>query len=267
MPLHRNVQTPQEIEHHADSVVQEFLRCLTPVERPAVRLVFDEAAGERRAIRATENNGRMELHVHSRDLQGIPALALQGWLELAIATAREQQRAENSCNFQSQILPLMQVAGGALLYIRELVEHLSRSLQRRNVTKMLLEMGRGEPQVSYYFYTIHPSAEEKTMYAKSLPHNWSRASYLCGKLIEYMGLSYLAERDVAFSRALLSDWPKQHGYLQTDQGFLDEMVAVAEQLAGKAFSVRLVAMFKMLRESLLIAGSQADSPPDPGMGN
>jgi hypothetical protein len=149
----------------------------------------------------------------------------------------------------------MPLSGSALYFIRELVEHLSRALKRLEATKIITKMDRGLPQLYYYFHTINPTAEDKDLYKKLMPHNWSRASHLCRKLSEYIALSYLTDRGVGFSHSLLSDWQKQYGYSKKDQTFIEDLVFVGDHYQDRKFSFRLVEMFKLLRDNLLIAGS------------
>ncbi len=275
MTSHCRLQTPQEIEQHANQIVGDFLLYITSDKLPLTEWVFSQeteplrsrrTGGIGRPIRAVTKKGVLELQICPNDLLGITYIALQGWLELEIARSTEEAKAD-SCqfNFQNQIRPLMYLAGSGLYFIRELVEYLSRSLIRRETTKIIHRMGRGLPQVYYYFHTLNFSEEEKKFYTNFTPHKWSRASHLCGKLVEYMGLSYLADHGVGFSQTLCLDWQKQHGYLSEDQAFLDEMVSIANQFADQAFSFQLIEMFKVLRDTMLLNNSSVVRPPEPGI--
>ena len=174
MTSHNRLQTPQEIEQHANQIVGDFLQYITSNKHPLTEWVFSQATeplqsrregGIGRPIRAVTKKSVLELQICPEDLLGITYIALQGWLELEITRSTEEAKAD-SCqfNFQNQIRPLMYLAGSGLYFVRELVEHLSRSLIRRETTKMIHQMGRGLPQVYYYFHTLNFSEEEKKFY-------------------------------------------------------------------------------------------------------
>lgn len=271
MAHHQSLEEPGEVKRCANQIVTEFLHSFAIDERPEVHLFFSETTapqqkwqteGSMPPIQAQVNNGTHELVVCPEILVPIPHIALQGWLELQIATSMVRARADwGQFNFRSQILPLMRLAGGSLYFVRGLVEYLSRSLTRLETTRTIKRMDRALPQVYYYFFTITPTDEEKRLYRRSLPHNWSRAGFLCSALMEYMGLSYLAGHGIGFSRALKEDWQHQYGYLHDDQAFLDEMVSVACQSMDQGFSTRLTAMFTVLRNKLLIPNNSERQGP------
>ena len=265
MTTHSYLTTSKEIEQYAVHLMQEFLQNPAPLNYLPVEWVFikktdnprlRQDANNNQSIQVVELNGTHHLSICSEDFLGIPVDALQGWLELEIVHAMvEADTNLYRFNFQNQILPLMPLAGSALYFIRELVEHLSRALKRLEATKIIAKMDRGLPQVYYYFYAINPTAEDRKLYKKFMPHNWTRASHLCGKLGEYMALSYLTDQGVGFSHSLLSDWQKQYGFTEKDQAFMEGLVFIADHYQDREFSFRLVEMFKLLRETLLIAGS------------
>lgn len=262
MAHHKSLEKPEEVERCANQIVTDFLHSFAIDERPDVHLFFSEKTAPQQKwqtedsmppIRARVNKGTHELVVCPEILVPIPHIALQGWLELQITTSLVKTRADwGQFNFRSQILPLMRLAASSLYFVRGLVEYLSRSLIRLETTRMIRRMDRALPQVYYYFFTIAPSDGEKRLYRRSLPHNWSRAGFLCSALVEYMGLSYLAGHGIGFSRALKEDWQHQYDYLHEDQVFLDEMFSVACQSMDQGFATRLTAMFKVLRNNLLI---------------
>jgi hypothetical protein len=275
MTTHTYLKTSGEIEKKAVHLTREFLQHAVSLNSPPVEWTFIKVPDSRRlrkstdhdqSIRVVERNGTLYISICSKDLLLIPLGALQGWLELKIVHAMiEADTNSYRFNFQNQIRPLMRLAGGSLYFIRELVEHLSRALKRRETTKIISQMDRGLPQVYYYFYTINPTAEDRELYKKLMPHNWSRASHLCGKLGNYIALSYLADQGVGFSRSLLSDWPKQYGYTQKDQSFMEDMVSISDYYQDREFSFQLVEMFKLLRETLLVAGSSDTPANNPGL--
>lgn len=263
---HSSILTTKEIEQQAVNIVSDFLQQFSPPARPKVSYSFirEPESGDHQlhthneqSVQVEQRDGKIHLSVHTDYLLGIPVSALQGWLELKVALAMAESDSNYyKFNFQDQILPLMQIAGGAVYFIRELIEHLSRALKIYEATKTINNMSRGLPQVYYHFYTYNPTTEAKELYKKLLPHNWSRASHLCRKLGSYLALSYLAENDVGFSSTLLNDWHKEYGLTENDRAFMEEMVHIAAHNRDREFSFRMVEMFKSLKESLLVGSRE-----------
>ena len=273
MITHSYLMTSDEIEQQAAHIIREFLQHAAPPNCPLVEWAFikeadsglRQGADNSQSIKVVDRDGTLHLSICCEDFLGIPAGAMQGRLELEIVHAMvEADTNLNQFNFQNQILPLMPLSGSALYFIRELVELLSRALKRREATKIITKMDRGLPQVYYYFYSINPTAEDRKIYKKFMPHNWTRANHLCGKLCEYMALSYLTDQGVGFSHSLLSDWQKQYGYTKKDQAFMENMVFIADHYQDREFSFRLVELFKLLKKTLLIAGSEDTDVNIPG---
>jgi len=272
---HSNLTTINEIEQQAEHIISEFRQQASHLNFPPLEWSFIKEFNNPRplhnddndkSIRVEEHYGALHLYIYPENLLGISHDALQGWLELKIVLAMmEADTALYQFNFQNQIRPLMRLTGGALFYIRELVEHLSRALKSYEATKIISGINRGLPQVYYYFYTFHPTAEARELYKKLKPHNWSRANHLCIKLGGYMGLSYLSDQGVGFSNNLLKEWQKKYGLTEKDQAFMDDMVFIADHYHDHDFSFRLVEMFKVLKESLLIAGSEDTAANDSGL--
>ena len=270
-----SLKTASEIKQRADHFTREFLQRVGPPNDCPVMWTLSnrpfcqplgKCSDNSKAIQAYNENGTLHISIHPDNILGIPAGALQGWLELEIAQALLMaDPALYGFNFKNQIQPLMPVAGSSLYFIRELAEHLSRSLKKLDATKFIMRIKRGLPQVYYYFYLIAPTAEERKLYINLIPHNWSRASHLCRKLAEFIALSCLAEEGVGFSQPLLSEWPEQLGLIPADQVLMEEMAFVARQYHGNGFSVQLVEMFKLLRDSLLLVRSADTAPSSPNL--
>ena len=275
MKTHTCLATSKEIEQSAVRIIHDFLQHAAPSNCPPVEWAFikkpgylkrRQGTGNNPSIQAAELHGALHLSICYEDFLGIPTGVLQGWLELEIVHAMvEADTNFYQFNFQNQILPLMPLAGSGLYFIRELVEHLSRGLKRLEATKIITRMGRGLPQVYYYFHTINPTAEDKELYEKVMPHNWTRAGHLCRKIGEYMALSYLTDQNVGFSHALLSDWQKQYGFTEKDQTFMEDLVFIADHFKDREFSFRLVEMFKLLKKTLLDTGGDDTAASNPGL--
>lgn len=267
MTIHSDLMTIDDIEQQTLHIVSDFLQQISLSDCPEVNCSFinqpdgqglQQNVAAQDSIRVEQRGGKIHLSICTGNLLGIPTGALQGWLELKVVLAMiESDNGFYQFNFQKQILPLMRVAGGALYFIRELVEHLSRALKIFEATRIITTMNRGMTQVYYYFYTINPTAENKELYRKLLPHNWSRASHLCRKLKDYIALSYLSDHDVGFSCKLLEDWQEKHGLTDKDQSFMEDMALIANQYTDREFSFRLIEMFKLLKESFLVARKDA----------
>lgn len=272
---HSNLTTISEIEQQAEHIISEFRQQAPHLNFPLFecffikeidKLRFLDSDDNDKSIQVEEHDGGLHLYIYSENLLGISYDALQGWLELKIVLAMmEADSALYQFNFQNQIRPLMMLTGGALLYIRELVEHLSLALKSYEATKIIIGINRGLPQVYFYFYTFNTTAEVRELYQKLLPHNWSRASHLCRKLGYYMALSCLADNNVGFSSTLLKEWQKKYGLTEKDQAFMEDMVMVAGNFQDHDFSFRLVEMFKVLKESLLVASNDDTAVNDSGL--
>jgi hypothetical protein len=255
--INTSLKTACEIEQKAVNITREFLQYVGPpnnypVEWPLIKKtschILGKCSDSSKSIKVfMETGGTLHISIYPDNILGIPAGALQGWLELEITQALFMADSDQyTFNFKNQIQPLMPVAGSSLYFIRELAEGLSRSLKK-------------------LFYLIAPAGEERELYENLLPHNWTRASHLCRKLADYIALSCLAEKGVGFSQLLLSEWPQQLGLIRADRVFMEEAAFVARQYHGDGFSVQLVEMFKMLRDSLLLVRSEDTAPNSPNL--
>jgi hypothetical protein len=274
--INTSLKTACEIEQKAVNITREFLQYVGPpnnypVEWPLIKKtschILGKCSDSSKSIKVfMETGGTLHISIYPDNILGIPAGALQGWLELEITQALFMADSDQyTFNFKNQIQPLMPVAGSSLYFIRELAEGLSRSLKKLDATKFIMRIDRGLPQVYYSFYLIAPAGEERELYENLLPHNWTRASHLCRKLADYIALSCLAEKGVGFSQLLLSEWPQQLGLIRADRVFMEEAAFVARQYHGDGFSVQLVEMFKMLRDSLLLVRSEDTAPNSPNL--
>lgn len=265
MSNYSNLTSVNDIEQHAGQIINEFQQHASHLNIPPLECSFSEEIDPPRrrygddndkSIQVAEQDGVVHLIINSENLLGIPRDALQGWLELKIVLGMvEADGALYQFNFEKQIRPIMQVTGGAMFYIRELVEHLSRALKRCEATKIITRINRGNSQVFYHFYTFNPTTEATELYTTLLAHNWTRANLLCRKLGAYMALSHLNDQGVGFSHTLLKEWRKKGGLTSKDQSFMEDMVNIANQYNDQDFSFRLVEMFKLLKESLLVGRS------------
>jgi hypothetical protein len=266
------LKTACEIEQQAVYITREFLQHVgppnnyypgeLPLNNKISCHILGKCSDSTKSIKVfKETGGTLHISIHPENILGIPAGALQGWLELEITQALFTADSDlYTFNFRNQIQPLMPVAGSSLYFIRELAEGLSRSLKKLDAAKFIMRIDRGLPQVYFYFFLLAPTGEERELYKNLLPHNWTRASHLCRRLPDYIALSCLADKGVGFSQLLLSEWPQQLGLIRADRVFIEEVAFVARQYHGDGFSVQLVEMFKILRDSLLLVRSQDTAP-------
>ena len=194
-----------------------------------------------------------KIHLCEECLQGIPSLALQGWLEQELAFCRQNSREELYCNFREYILPIFPVLGLAENFIRELVHYLDKALRCYLTTEKILDLGFGLHQVYFHFFKLESSELEKERYKESIPHNWTRSHILSQKLGEFMPISLLAVRDIGFSRDLESSWWKCHEYLlPEDKAVLKAIAEVPAQHHADSYCEKLVEMFKKVKLYLLV---------------
>lgn len=247
-----------ELQKWSQHLVDEFLKKVELYPPLVVDLSFYpnhaayQAETERSylgPIYSEKQDNFLTIHICEESLKGIPLLALQGWLDQELTCCvLELQPESYQFNFSKQILPLFPVSGSAANLLRHMVEHLKYGLKRYLATSMIVDLGHGLPQVCLYFFKMTPSSEEKVNYRRIIPHNWIRASFLCQKLREFMSISLLADRDIAFSLDLKSIWWKHHEYLMYgDRILLQELANIPDNYLKESYSGKLIEMFRKLQ--------------------
>jgi hypothetical protein len=202
-----------------------------------------------------EENG-CRIHLCEECLQGIPSLALQGWLAQELTVCRQENREVFYCNFRLNILPLFYVVGNAENFIRELVHHLEFGLSRYLATKKLVNLGLGLHQVYLYFFKLDPSILPEERYRLTIPYGWTRSQFLAKKLREYLPIALLRQSDIEFARDLESAWWKYHEYfLPEDKDLLKTLADIPAQQHEASFCDNVVQMFIKIRNALLIPKS------------
>ena len=199
-------------------------------------------------VHSEKRDNSLTIHICGEGLKGIPLLALQGWLDQELTCCLMKLQPElYQFNFSKQILTLFPVSGSAVSLLRHMVEHLKYGLKRYLATRMIIDLGHGLPQVCLYFFKMTPSSEEEDDYQRIIPHNWIRASFLCQKLKEFMSISLLADRDIAFSLDLKSIWWKHHEYfMYGDRILLTELANIPNKYLHESYSSKLIEMFTKL---------------------
>lgn len=207
-----------------------------------------------------------ELAIHLPEVP-VPALgpeALRGWIHRE--AARMQIRAElgpSPFNFRKQFLPLFPVSGSAVGFMRQIVEGLRNGLDEFLATGRLLELGLGEGQVQFNAFRISSSTRETCSYRDTLPHGWTRASFLCILLPPFLAISCLASRGQRSGPGLKKTWWERHGFfIREDQALLEELAwSLDEDQGAKRYSDRLIALFIPMRDALLARHPGPPSPP------
>ncbi len=193
----------------------------------------------------------LTLHLYQPSLIDIPALALQGWLDLALAVQVIKCRpTEGRFNFKREILPLINVSGMATQVMRYLVFQLEISLQQVMAVKLILDMAHDQSLLYYFYFRIAPSEEDEKNYKNLVPHHWTRSIFLCKKLRQHTSVALLARQGEFVT--LNSFWWSCHDYfLPEDRNLIEELAEISHRFEQMSFSDQLVAMFKKLKTHLL----------------
>ncbi|GAB4268487.1 MAG: hypothetical protein Kow0092_22230 [Deferrisomatales bacterium] len=192
------------------------------------------------------------VHLSFEDLQGIPRLALEGWVELLLAECAVGARLGPApFNFRKEILPFFPVSGSAVLFLRDLVEQIHRALVRHLATQDLVRMGRIASQICYYRYRLEGGEAEGSAYADTLPHDWIRALFLSRTVKEYAILRLLAETGAERARALQVLWESGAPFVARDRRILEDMVDALTRSMGAPYSRRVSALFQVVARRLL----------------
>jgi hypothetical protein len=194
---------------------------------------------------------RIKIHLNIPDLLGIPALALQGWLDFELAAIVLRRRHTlYRYNFKQDILPLFQVSGMAAQFIRYLISHLEDCLKRALRTDMILKMEHGLPLAYYYYLMTVPSTEEKQSYQNLVAHNWTRAIFICKKSKEFVPIALLDAG--GYLPTLASFWWRCNAYLlPEDRRLMQKLAAAFLSNRHQRFSDQMVAAFDAIRSDLL----------------
>ena len=247
----------EQVRKLAPLFIEEFLDKAAGQPRPAVRLVFhanlEEAGASReegpRPIRSEIRKGEFFIHLSGEALQGIPQLALQGWLDrelggLLLAFHPERFR----YNFRRLILPLFPVSGSAEDVVRNFVNRLEWALKSYAITKMAIDADHALAQFYFYFYKLRPDPCQAEAYRMLTPHNWCKLLFLADKLKEYMAVCLVARQGI--SAHLKSYWWTFNEFVsQNDRDILDELAMVPWRFSGESHSFQLLEMFKVSRPS------------------
>jgi hypothetical protein len=226
----------------------------TETARPFAESVYSEKQGD-----------RFTIHICEEDLEDIPSLALQGWLEHeAMRCIQILQPEYAQFNFKKNIFPLMPVTGLAENHILELIHSIESGLKKYLATKALTHMGGGVQQAHFYFFKMSPIAEDQRVYETTLPHSWTKALFLCRKFRELMPIFWLADRNIEFSQDLASFWWKAHDYLTPqDKTFLKDFSGIPHRFAASPYPDIVIKLFKQLKSQYLLSPKDIPKPTSP----
>ncbi len=194
---------------------------------------------------------QITLHLCVEDLKGIHTSALQGWVDLELALFILKQTPEKHYfNFSKQILPLFNVTGGAVPYIRNMVEYIKMVLLTHLATKRILDQDRGLLQVHYYLYKMGLNFGEQEVYDTLANHSWQRSFFLLKKLQEYLPILMLD--DLGFYRGFKDTFWDCHRFITSeDRMLIEELTQIPDALIAEPFANRLVAVFELIKRTLL----------------
>lgn len=257
---------PGEIQIYSHHVMDEFIKKTVVYPPLRIELIFyptHKAFNEdpKRSYAGTIYSERQDehfiIHLCKACLKDITYLALQGLLEREMALCIQKLQSQfYCCDFKREIFPIMPVTGLAENHIRELVEKLQCALNNFLATQMLIEMGLALPQAYFYFFKIMPDSTDQENYQTAIPHHWTRALFLCRKLIEFMSIFLLEKRNVDFCRDLKSCWLKYNDYLvPEDLDLLETLSDLPVHQVPSPYPVKLVEMFKHVKTQLLATGT------------
>lgn len=214
---------------------------------------IEGTAEVRPAVFSELADDRIVIHLDLPALVGIPALALQGWLDFELAAiVIRRQPALYRYNFKRDIFPLFPVSGTAVQFIRYVVSHLEACLKRAGRTELILKMEHGQSLAYYHYQTTATAAvEEIRSYRNLAPHKWMRAIYVSKKSKEFVPIALLDAGGCLPGIASL--WWRCHSYLlPEDQKILQKVAAAFLSHRHDRFSEQMVAAFEAVRFDLLI---------------
>lgn len=246
----------QQLRQLASLFVEEFRNRSGAGSRPVVNLLFHEQRAEPDAaprkssaepIEAKIENGQLLIHFYEKALEGIPVLALQGWLDWELGRfllTLEPQRFHYK--FSKLILPLFPVTGSAVNILRDFVNRLETGLKSYLITKLAINADHAAAQFYYHFFRFQPDTAEADDYRLFAPHGWSRLLFLVDKLKEFIPVCLLEKQGI--SPHLKSSWWSFYEFLaKEDRLMMEELAEIPARLNEEPYPVQLVEMFKASR--------------------
>jgi hypothetical protein len=201
-----------------------------------------------------ERVGRdLVFHLAEEAIRGWPLPAVKGWIQREAAGMQlRMELGPAPFNFRKQILPLFPVSGSAVNIIRQIVEQLKGALDDLLTTRILLDLGLVEPQFHFYEFRLGAPAQDPGPYQDTLPHGWIRASFLGGRLRDFLVLSLLAGQGQVGKRLKSRWWGCYAFFIREDQALLEELAQAILGSSRRPYPELLAGMFIRVRDALLL---------------
>jgi hypothetical protein len=202
-----------------------------------------------------ERVGRdLVFHLAEEAIRVWPLPAVKGWIQREAAGVQlTMELGPAPFNFQKLILPLFPVSGSAVNIIRQIVEQLKGALDDLLATRILLDLGLVEPQFHFFAFRLGAPAQDPGPYQDTLPHGWVRASFLGGRLRDFMALSLLADQGREEGELLKERWWRIYGFfIREDQALLEELAQAILGSSRRPYPELLAGMFVRVRDALLL---------------
>jgi len=195
----------------------------------------------------------LTLYLDGERLQGVSLGALQGWLDRETGKFLVELRPDYaSFNFSRTVLPLFRVSGSGVNFLRHMVELIISSLKEFDATMMAVRMGHGESQVFFRFHLLNDKPEDHETYRMIADHSWTRSIFVLKRLVEYLPLAALSNRNISFSHRVEEQWRRMNSdLLSEDQALISEVADLAIRVPEKPLPQRVTALFEAVKSRLL----------------
>jgi hypothetical protein len=264
------IENNQTLKSHTEDFIETFIDQFEAPSKPVIKLkIWDKSgfpSGEDEGLHPPVAlllpDGNPMLYLRSVELVGRPASILEGGLAMELAAMiLLQQHPENfRLNFEREILPMFNLSGSAVQFLRRLVMHLETGLRRLQAARLVIDKGYGSHLLYYYFSIFQPSDQDQRHYKKIIPHQWMRAMYLARKVAVWMPLTILDELDI--SSGLQEFWWDCHTYLMPeDHQLLVDLAAIPSRMDDQSFASHTAAKSMAIRHRLMMTRSGDTTMP------
>ncbi len=264
------IETSQKLKSHTEEFIDTFTNKFDAPNKPVIKLKISDksvfSSHEDEALHPPVvlllPDGSPVLYLRSEELVGRPASILEGGLamELAAMLLLQQHPEDFRLNFEREILPMFNLSGSAVQFLRRLVMYLETGLRRLQAVRLVIDKGYGGYLLYYYFSIFQPSDQDHRHYKKIIPHQWMRAMYLARKASVWMPLTILDELDI--SSGLQEFWWDCHTYLMPeDHQLLVDLAAIPGRMDNQSFASHTAAMSRAIRHRLTMTRSGNNTIP------
>lgn len=255
-----DLEDSRAIEAHALGFVDAFPdRTGLPLPR-TVEIVLrngadgpreDEDAAMRPPVVIRTPTGIPVLYLRTGDLTGRPASVLEGGLAMELAGLSLHGQTERfRLNFEKVILPLFNVSGSAVQFLRRLTMHLENGLKRYRAVRVVVDAGYGSHLVYYFYHILQPSDEDRRNYGNMRSHHWIRAMYLAQKTSVFLPLTRLDEAGIGSGMGAF--WRSCHDFLAPeDHRLIADLAIIPRSMGDRPFADQVTAMVRKIQSALL----------------